>query len=334
MRKEFEELLNLLEKPPQRALPFAQLRALSELRPEEQRRFREVLPTLPVALRRKLSRYLVDTGEADFTVDFNAAFRILLDDPDGEVRQAAVEGLWEDVSTSLVPILIRLLETDPSTEVRAAAAISLGRFALLGDLEEIDADVAKTIHDILLAKFHSEDDVEVRRRALEAVSYIGDDDVVAAIEQAYQHPDERMTVSAVFSMGRSYDPRWAATVQKELKNPRPEIRYEAVRAAGELELEDAVPTLLDMMDTDDVEIKEATIDALGKIGGKRALEALLDLAQSADEATSWAALEALDTARFSDDPLSPGLVPWLFDQGFADDWDDDIDEGPWDDELE
>lgn len=334
MREEFIELMDLLQKPALEALPVHRLRALSWLLVEEQHRAEEVLPALPVALRRRLARSLADTAEADVTVNFSAALRILVNDSDSEVRLAAVEGLWEDMSTSLVPVLIRLLQEDPSAEVRAAAAISLGRFAMLGDLEEIEEDIAKTVHDVLMTAYHSGDDVEVRRRALESVSCMGGDDVVAAIEQAYQHPDERMTVSAVFAMGHSYDPRWQAIVQKELKNPRPEIRYEAARAAGELELEDALPILLDMIDTEDVEIRQVTIEALGKIGGKRALEALLNLVQSADEATKWAAVEALETARFSDDPLSPGLGLWLFDQGFVgDDWYDDIDDWYWEDDL-
>ncbi len=301
--------------------------------PEEQSRLREIWPTLSVALRRKVVHILADAAEADVTVDFTAVFRILLDDPDREVRQVALDGLWEDEDTALVPVLTRFLQTDPSPDVRASAAISLGRFALLGELEEIEPEVARAIRDVLLAAFHSGDDLEVRRRALEAVSCMGGDEVVAAIEQAYHDRDERMTVSAVFAMGRSYDERWASIVKRELGNPRPEIRYEAARAAGELELQDAVPTLLDMMNTHDVDVREATIEALGKIGGKRALQALLDLVQSSDEAVKWAALDALEIARFSEDPLSPGLLGWLFEQGFAGgEWEDEIDE--WDSESE
>lgn len=327
MRKEFLELLSLLQRPTEETPSVSKLRALSGLSPDEQARLREAWPSLPDVLRRRVAHSLADAAEADITADFKAVFRALLGDPHWEVRRVALDGLWEDEDAALIPVLVRLLQSDQSAEVRASAATSLGRFALLSELDELAPDTAKTIHDTLLATFHSEEELEVRRRALEAVSWMGGADVVAAIEQAYQDDDERMTVSAVFAMGRSYDERWAAIVKKELKNPRPEIRYEAARAAGELELQDAVPTLLDMIDTRDVEIREAIIEALGKIGGQRALEALYELVQSSDEAIKWAALEALETARFDDDPLSPGLLPWLFEQGFAgDDWEDEIDE--------
>jgi len=61
------------------------------------------------------------------------------------------------------------------------------------------------------------------------------------IEAAYYHEDQRMRTSAVFAMGRSADPYWSDLVINELQSSRPEMRYEAAMASGELELAAATP---------------------------------------------------------------------------------------------
>jgi len=276
-------------------------------------------------------------AEGDITLDFSQIFRIILKDPDEEVRLAALDGLWEDEDEALVPYVIRMMKEDPSVSVRATAALLLGQFALLGELEEIGAETTVAIRSALLSVIASpKEDVEVRRRAVEAISYLGGEDVAQVIDEAYRDKDERMTVSAIFAMGHNLDERWTPFVRKELKNPRPEIRMEAARAAGELEMQDTVPVLLELVQDQDPEVKEAAIEALGNIGGDRAVQALLDLLQTDDEAIQAATLAALDVAQFSDAPLAPGLASLLAARGMDDDeWDDDLeDDEDWDESDE
>ena len=88
---------------------------------------------------------MVQVAEADVRADFNAVFRFCLGDEDEVVRALAIEGLWEDVDTCLIGPLLRLLVNDPAVSVRAAAAISLGRYVLRGELGELGMSQAMTV---------------------------------------------------------------------------------------------------------------------------------------------------------------------------------------------
>lgn len=280
---------------------------------------------LPVATRRKMAQMMVEIAESDFEVNFDEVFQQVLADPDAAVRLAAVEGLWENDDVRMVPILARLLKDDPDAAVRAAAATSLGRFVLFGELGKIRPRPHQQAFQALLAACTDEkEDLEVRRRALESLAYSGEEIVVELLRAAYQHPDERMRVSAVFAMGRSADDRWAAEVMRELHNPSPQMRYEAARACGELQLEDAVPALMELLEDVDVEVQEAAIWALGQIGGDEARQALNACCRSDNEALRSAARDALRELEFLHGDLGTFLLfDFLEDEEESGDWEEE-----------
>ncbi len=283
----------------------ASLYHLSSLETEDVARVREAWPCLPVELRQRLIKRLVELAEADFEVDFGAVFRLGLEDEDAEVRTAAIEGLWEDEDVRLVPLLAARLWEDEATTVRAAAATSLGRFILLGELDKIRPDPQAIAYEALLAVCQdAEQHMEVRRRALESLAYASDENVAKLIREAYVAPEEKVRISAVFAMGRSTDIRWARHVQQELFSPNPELRYEAARACGELQLSEAVPELEELADDADPEVQEAALWALGQIGGDKAREILERYCLAEDDAARTAAEAALDELGFMHGDLS------------------------------
>ena len=280
---------------------------------------------LPVRTRREVILTLVEVAENDFEADFGAVFRIALDDPDATVREAAVEGLWEDEDVRLVPRFAAFLREDPAPNVRAAAAASLGRFLLLGELGKIRPLPHQQAYEALLAACRSlQETLEVRRRALEALAYSGEEEVAALISEAYRHPEEKMRVSAVFAMGRSADERWAEYVLRELLSPNPEMRFEAARACGELGLEEAVATLIELVEDVDPEVREAAIWALGQIGGDEARSTLKRCLRSDNEALREAARDALRELEFLHGDLGTLLIPFDF---FDEDDEDEEEEG-------
>jgi len=123
--------------------------------------------------------------------------------------------------------------------------------------------------------------VEVRRRALESLANSSHDLVATAIAEAYDSEDQRLQISALFAMGRSCDERWSEIVLAELDNEDAEFRYEAARAAGELEIEEAIPALSRFVFDDDVDVRDVAIWSLGEIGGKEAVRILNLLANDA-----------------------------------------------------
>jgi HEAT repeat protein len=282
------------------------LYSLSGMTRERLMRFQEVWPGVEVGRRRVLLRSLVELTELSFEVNFDPIFLVALGDDDSEVRAAAIGGLWENEDQALIGPLVHLLRADEASNVRAAAAMALARFVLLGELEKIDRAPAMLAEEALLETLRSaEEDLEVRRRAVEALAYSGEAGVRQIIEAAFYDEDEKMQASALFAMGRSADPYWCKLLVRELDNPSPELRFEAARACGELENQLAVSRLIQMSTGDrDREVQQAAVGALGRIGGREAREALETFYESEDEVLSEAAAESLDEMDLVGDSLA------------------------------
>lgn len=291
-------------------LSRSQLYMLSDLSRDELRLFSERWPTIATTRRRQIVEALVQIAEANFTVDFNAIFRIGLLDQDADVRAQCVGGLWEDRNPGLVDALVDLLVSDPSILVRGAAATALGRFVLMAELEELEEEMGRRVVQALWGVIEDEKEaLEPRRRAVESISYSGAAGVEDLIARAYQDSVEKMRISAIFSMGRSAHTAWGPTVLGELGSANPEMRFEAARACGELELREAVPNLIGMIGDKDREVQQAAISALGKIGGNEARRALRLCCESEDEVIAAAGEEAL-----SELELTAGLLTSLLEE--------------------
>jgi HEAT repeat protein len=293
------------------------LYALSDMNREQLVLFQQVWPGIEARRRRSVIHNLVEFTEHSFEVNFDPIFLLAMGDEDSEVRTAAIEGLWENEDQALIAPLVHLLRTDEASTVRAAAAVALGRFVLLGELEEIDSAPAMLAEEALLETLHqATEEPEVRRRAVESIAYSSEAGVREIIEAAYYDEDEKMQSSALFAMGRSADPYWSKVILRELDNLNPELRFEAARACGELEARAAVEQLASMALNDpDREVQEAAVGALGRIGGREARRALEACYESEDAALSQAAAEALDEM----DLLGSSLIP-LYDDSDEDEY--------------
>lgn len=307
---EYEQVLLYISNPNE-PLNVRYLYELSGMTYAQLEGFRQVWPGIELSRRRQVIRNLVELTEHSFEVNFDPIFLLAMGDEDSQVRVAAIEGLWENEDQALIGPLVHLLRADESLSVRAAAAIALARFVLLGELEEIDRAPAMLAEEALLETIRdAEEDLEVHRRAVEAIAYSGEVGVREIIEAAYYDEDEKMQASALFAMGRSADPYWRKVLLQELDNPNPELRFEAARACGELESALAVSRLAQMaLDDEDREVQQAAVWALGRIGGREARETLEACYESDDEVLSQAAADALDEM----DLLGEGVSVPLYD---------------------
>ncbi len=317
----FQRTVALL-RDPDASLTAEAIYALSDLDGAHLAQFRVLWGEMPVARRRMLIARLVETAETNFELDFSTIVHPALDDPDADVRAAAIEGILEDSPRRIIERLMHLAQGDPISAVRAAAARALGQFVLLGELGKLSETLSARLQDLLLDLYSNlREDLDVRRRALEAIGNCGREGVAELIREAYYADELPMRVSALFAMGRSCDERWASRIMDELSSERPEMRFEAARAAGELELRPAVTRLIELAYEDDREIQEMAIWALGEIGGKQANHALDQLAALAaaqeDDVLADAIAEAQSASSLAGDDLLP-----LFD--FSDFDDDDL----------
>ena len=295
--KEFEQLLEQMR---QCAPPDLTLSALSNLHGPELEMLADSWMSLPVEHRRSVVASLWRMSEADFEMDFSEVFKICLRDAEPGIRAAAIEGLWEIEDVVLVRPLVCLLCEDESAQVREAAAISLSRFALMAEIDRLPSRLSDMVWDCLWKTVHNpQEAVDVRRRAVESLGYFDRPEVAPVIARAYQDSDSKMRVSAVFAMGRSADDRWGDAVLSELERDDDEMRYEAARASGGLQLIQAIPFLCRMVADSDLEVRLAAAWALGQIGGAEAKRVLEICYEQGDQALQDAAEEALAELDFA-----------------------------------
>jgi HEAT repeat protein len=247
--------------------------------------------------RRSLLTELGEASEANFELNYRELGFLGLDDGDGSVREVAINLLWEDETLELMSRLIEVSHTDESARVRAAALSELGRFILLCEYEEIPLSEAVRAQDTAIDILNNEnEEIIVRRRALEAISNSSHNIVPVAVLEAYNSGDRLMQISSIFAMGRTCDKRWRDIVMKEIRSSDPEIVYEATRAAGELEITEAIPVLGQLAVDRDRDIQQLAVWSLGEIGGRESLRILNALAEDSEEADDEDLLEAVEDA--------------------------------------
>ena len=284
-------------------LSTAELDALSVLEGGDLDSFRQVWAGLSAPARARLTRGLRGAAENRLRLDFSSVNQLALDDPDERVRLAGVECSLEDRSPRLLSRLLEMVRSDPSAQVRRSAAEDLARFALLGELEDLDAESTRRVRERLLAAVQDADeDPSVRAAALAALGYFSDEATMHELASAFSDPVLRL--GAVRGMGRSADPRWTDRLMPVLGSEDPSMREEAARALGEIEDERAVSPLVELVDDQVPGVRLAAIEALGSIGGEEAREALLYALEDADAAIREAAEKAIgDLEERENDPL-------------------------------
>ncbi|MGD8634688.1 MAG: HEAT repeat domain-containing protein, partial [Anaerolineales bacterium] len=271
-----EELIELLPKiaSEDSPIPVEDFSAISDMDSEELSAFMEVWQALSAGRKRELIQELGKQADEHIELNFELINRAGLRDEDQKVRQTAIANLWECKDADLISVYLESLREDPSHEVRVAAADALGRYVLLGELEEIPSDQHQAIEDALLAVMDTEAISLLRQSCIEALGYSSRTESEQVIEQAYEAEDPEIRKSAIVAMGRSYNQRWGQQVLDQMTSPYPLIRAEAARAAGELELTIAIDPLIDLLDDVHNRVQEAAVWSLGQIGGDRAEEAL------------------------------------------------------------
>lgn len=243
-------------------------------------------PRVSLTRKRTLLEDLDQLLVEDSLVSFDDLARALLTDLDAPVRAGATRLLAECGDQKLLPLYEKIIAGDPSPEVRAEAAHSLGFFVALGELEQISEAALRRAEESLLAAAR-DDNVEVRRRALESLGFSAREEVPALIEAALRRESSDWRVSALIAMGRSSDERWAEPVIRMLLSEDRDVRLEAARAAGELSSPAARLPLLRMLEEEtDPEIFSAIVWSLSQVGGEDVrvyLENLLDQTDDDDE---------------------------------------------------
>ncbi len=274
---------------------------LSDLEQAELEQLQPVWPKVPAWRRQALLEDIEQLNESDLLLSFEAFSRFALQDEDPAVRVLALRTLWDYDEADLIPVFIAMLQADRASQVRAAAASALGRFVYIGELEEIPASTLRQVEDALIDVLQGEDEVEVRRAALESLGYSSREEVDDLIRSAYASENKLWKASALFAMGRSANSEWQPQVMEMLGSHLPLLRCEAARSAGELEIKEAVPYLLDLLDDPDEGARQASIWSLSQLGGEGVQEALQRLYHETDDEQELELIEeAIDNLMFNE----------------------------------
>lgn len=336
MPRELPKLLSLLSDDNEKLL-YSLLGDLSDLDRVELAELQAIWPGINPARRQELIRALTEMAEEHVEYDFCSIFHWTLSDPDPLIRVLSIEGLWEEENPRLVPVFLDMLKHDDVIDVRAAAAVALGRFIVWSECGDIANCPEEDAIDVLWQILHDEaEHVDVRRRALESVAACSRPGITRLIENALFGNEPAMRPSALFAMGRTLDPRWIPYLISELNQPDPELRLESVRSLGELEARAAVSYIINLIAREtDIDVAGVALEVLGHIGGDEARKALEAATEQDNEVLADAAEAVLDNLFMiegNDTDLINGILG-LDDDDEDFDLGDDYFEDPLEEEL-
>ncbi len=257
-------------------------------------------------------------------------------------RSLAVDlaGEYVILSETIVDALLNIVSSnEESGELRAKAAIALGpglEDAATGDYDDPDDPPAlsepfvqkmqQTLHNLYSDAGVSK---EVRRAILEASVRQPQSWHTGAIRSAYASNDEEWQITSVFCM--RYVKGFESQILEALKSSNESIRYHAVSAAGNWDLDAAWPHVAQLVTSPNTEkhMLLAAIEAAASIrpGETEIIEPLVD---SNDEDISEAAMEALTEAGFATGSDADDYADE--DEEEDEDWDDEDEEEDEDDE--
>ena len=257
-----------------------------------------------------LLRDLVSLMVANTLVSCDNFGYYALQDDDPHIRSQAIRLLWECSDIKLISIFIDLLQNDSNFEVNASAAAALGKFILLGELEEIPEKSANMVQDLLINEYIKTENDRTKQRILESLGYSSNEKVNQFITNALKKNDKGWHLSALFAISRSANNIWEKEVVQKLTNLDPDIQIEAIKAAGELEIASAKEQIIEFMESytpDEVLYKQA-IWALSKIGGNDVKKLFEEMIEESDDKEKTDMLEmALDNMGITNRLPSFGL---------------------------
>jgi len=240
--------------------------------------------------------------EADTLVSFDHFGYFALQDNDPQIKSHAIRLLQECKDINLIEPFLDLLTTHENADVNAAAARALGKFVLLGELEEIPKKYSSVIKVTLLEEYRKPREDRIRQRILESLGYLSDDEVKGIISNALKNDNKDWQLSAIFAISRSANEKWGNEVLEKIIDIDPDISLEAIKAAGELEIASAKEELIDILkfSSPDEEIYLQSIWALSKIGGNDIQDLFEEMLESREMEEETEMLElAIDNLTFT-----------------------------------
>lgn len=247
----------------------------------------------PLDEKLQILKKIEDIGNRDFDgVDVTKLLKGYLQSSDPEIMLSALQAASNYVSDeTLFQAIFKMAHDYPEEEIRAMANSCLGAVIQDGlEFEEqlpagyptgyasVSREFYHAVREFLLAKVDAPmESMEVRRRALEALGYLGYLPEVRQIVMRFYHqaPNPYVKVSALYAMGLVKDAVFERLILEELYSPSEPVLLEAVHAAAGLELHSAEERLVQLSKSPSQDIRYEAIVTLGAVGALSHLPEIL-----------------------------------------------------------
>jgi HEAT repeat protein len=212
-----------------------------------------LLPGADVALQRAIAEALghINSPEA------SEVLVELLHAGDLSIVSKALAGMRKFPALTALPVLVELAG-HPNVDIRRHT---------LEVLAEIKEGVS---YEILEQRLLSDSSVEVRAAAARGLGRIGDRKAIPCLERALQE-ESAVRSAAVLALGVLGDDSVVPALLASLKDPIPEVRYQALSGLGKLKATSAVRSIRGMLEDSDEVVRlcaEKTLKSLGlKLSG-------------------------------------------------------------------
>ncbi|MXZ40781.1 MAG: HEAT repeat domain-containing protein [Caldilineaceae bacterium SB0666_bin_21] len=282
---------------------WEELHCLDDLRADEQAELLEFWSLVPQARRLRVAIACQELAQDHLAFRGGALFRCLANDADPQVRTAAMVGLGLDPDLASLEVLLARAEVEIDDWVRLAAAETLGRFLLAGELKSWPKGM-QTAAVARLMDWSAEDASELVAVTLANLGFCGLEEVRATLAANLLSDWEVRREAALVGIANSTDRSWEPVVLGIWReDPDLDVRAAALRAAGRLGLQGFLDICLNVVEfEEEPKLRLGAIAALGDLGGAVAWRALAYASESTDEEQRLAAEKALERLESDTDP--------------------------------
>ncbi len=238
----------------------------------------------PLDEKLQILKRIEDIGNRDFDgVDVTKLLKGYLHSKDPEIILSALQAASNYVADeSLFQEIFKMAHDYTDEEIRAMANSCLGAVIQDGlEFEEtmppgfvgggyatVTREFYHTVREYLLAKVDAPmESMEVRRRALEALGYLGFLPEIRQIVMRFYHqaPNPYVKVSALYAMGLIKDAVFERLILEELYSDAEPVLLEAIHSAAGLELHASLERLQQLSKSTSQDLRYEAIVALGTI---------------------------------------------------------------------
>ena len=279
-------------------------RMLSDLSRERSERLRKVLAEMADGPRSAFYRAMDESSLNSYEYNFAPIANIGIDDPEGDIRAASIHVLGFEDDRETGERILDAAQNDPDLRARIAAIEILGQYMFESAVENRIPVNKQRLQKVLADLIENRDEM-VRRAAV--VSYaVSEDERVKEIVSGYLAGNDREElIAGLTAVRHALGEDWDESVLELIRHDDEDVCREAIRAAGALQLREALPALYEIIsrfDRNPPELLIVTAEAVAEIGDEGSLDVLETLGEAVvdmDEEITDAVDDCIDTLNMS-----------------------------------